>query len=140
MKRILVAVDGSDYSARALDMALTLSTKFDAELLLAYAVPPVPIGGEPTMVNLAEIQRQQEDYGKRLLEEQTAVARQRGAKATGRLLVGPAAEALADLAEAEHVDMTVVGSRGRNAIARLFLGSVSTRLIHLAKSPVLVVH
>ena len=140
MKRILVAVDGSDYSARALDMALTLSTKFDAELLLAYAVPPVPIGGEPTMVNLAEIQRQQEDYGKRLLEEQVAVARKRGGKATGRLLLGPAAEAVAELAETEHVDMTVVGSRGRNVVARLLLGSVSTRLIQLSKSPVLVVH
>jgi nucleotide-binding universal stress UspA family protein len=140
MKRILVAVDGSDNAGRALDMALTLSNKFGAELLLAYAVPPVPIVGEPTMVNLSEVQREQEEYGKRMLDEQTAVALKRGGKATGRLLLGPAAEALAELAESEHVDMTVVGSRGRNAVARLLLGSVSTRLIHLCKSPVLVVH
>ena len=140
MKRILVAVDGSDNSGRALDLALTIANKFEAELLLAYAVPPVPIVGEPTMVNLAEIQVQQEQYGKRLLEDQTVVARTRGGKATGRLLMGPAAEALAELAEAEHVDLTVVGSRGRNAVARLLLGSVSTRLIQLCKNPVLVVH
>lgn len=140
MKRILVGVDGSDNSARALELALTIASKFEAELLLAYAVPPVPIMGEPTMVNLSEIQRQQEEYGKRLLQEQTALATQRGGKATGRLLIGPAAESLADLAQEEHVDMTVVGSRGRNAVARLLLGSVSTRLIQLCKSPILVVH
>lgn len=140
MKRILVAIDGSDYSARALELALTIANKFEAELLLAYALPPVPIVGEPTMVNLSEIQQQQEEFGNKLLAEQTEVAIKRGAKATGRLLLGPAAEALAALAASEHVDLTVVGSRGRNAVARLLLGSVSTRLIQLCKNPILVVH
>lgn len=140
MKRIVVGVDGSDNARRALDMALTIASKFEAAVTLAYAVPPVPVVGEPTLVNLVEIQRQQEEYGKQLLAE-LEVAKKAGAvPVTTQLLLGPAAESLTDLAEREQADLVVIGSRGRNAVARVLLGSVSTRLIHVCKRPVLIVH
>ena len=54
-------------------------------------------------------------------------------------LQGSPAETISALAEEEGFDLVVVGSRGRNAVARLFLGSVADRLVHICKKPVLIV-
>ena len=56
-----------------------------------------------------------------------------------RVVVGYAAERLADLADEERADMIVVGSRGRGAFKAAILGSVSTSLVGVARCPVLVV-
>ena len=53
--------------------------------------------------------------------------------------LGTPAETLADLARAEEVTMAVVGHRGRNLAARLFVGSVADRLVQISPKPVLVV-
>ena len=60
-------------------------------------------------------------------------------QADRRVVVGHAAERLADLADEEEAEMIVVGSRGRGAFKAAFLGSVSTSLIGVARCPVLVV-
>jgi nucleotide-binding universal stress UspA family protein len=60
-------------------------------------------------------------------------------QADRRVVVGYAAEGLADLADEEGAEMIVVGSRGRGAFKAAFLGSVSTSLIGVARCPVLVV-
>jgi nucleotide-binding universal stress UspA family protein len=60
-------------------------------------------------------------------------------EADRRVIVGHAAEGLADLADEEGAEMIVVGSRGRGAFKAAFLGSVSTNLIGVARCPVLVV-
>ena len=54
-------------------------------------------------------------------------------------LEGPVAESIAKVAEDDGYDLVIVGSRGRNAVARLFLGSVADRLVHICQKPVLVV-
>jgi nucleotide-binding universal stress UspA family protein len=56
------------------------------------------------------------------------------------VLSGSPAETLAEAAAAPDVDLVVLGSRGRGAVARVLLGSVSDRLIHISPKPVLVVH
>ena len=53
-------------------------------------------------------------------------------------LEGPIAERVAETAEQDGFDLVVVGSRGRNAVARVFLGSVADRLVHICKKSVLV--
>jgi nucleotide-binding universal stress UspA family protein len=60
-------------------------------------------------------------------------------EADRRVVIGYAAERLADLADEEEAEMIVVGSRGRGAFKAAFLGSVSTSLIGVARCPVLVV-
>ncbi|HEX5468008.1 MAG TPA: universal stress protein [Gaiellaceae bacterium] len=56
-----------------------------------------------------------------------------------RVLLGFAAERLADLADEEDAELIVVGSRGRGAVKSALLGSVSTSLVGVARRPVLVV-
>ena len=56
------------------------------------------------------------------------------------MLYGAPAEAIAEEGAASDVGLVVMGSRGHGAVARMFLGSVSDRLVHISSKPVLVVH
>ena len=80
---------------------------------------------------------QQEEAGNGLLVELSATMGLD--EADRRVVVGYAAERLADLADEEGAELIVVGSRGRGAFKAAFLGSVSTSLIGVARCPVLVV-
>ncbi len=53
---------------------------------------------------------------------------------------GHTAEAICDYAQANDVDLLVIGSRGRSTVARLLLGSVSTQVAHHSPCPVTIVH
>jgi nucleotide-binding universal stress UspA family protein len=46
---------------------------------------------------------------------------------------------LAELAESGNFDLVVVGSKGRGAVSRMLVGSITDRLVHICKRPVLVV-
>jgi nucleotide-binding universal stress UspA family protein len=62
-----------------------------------------------------------------------------GVDTASTILYGSPAESIAGEAAAADVGMVVVGSRGHGAVARMFLGSVSDRIVHISPKPVLVV-
>ena len=139
MKRILVAVDGSEHAQRALDVALDLAPQLGSVITLAYVVPPAAMLGEPTLINVMELERQHEQYAQGLLEGLRMKYASRTQPMEAHVLHGSPAEALADAANSLHADMVVVGTRGRNALARVLLGSVAHRLVVICHKPVLVV-
>ena len=57
-----------------------------------------------------------------------------------RLLVGPAAPEIVELAAQGGFDLIVMGTRGRRGLSRLFMGSVAERVVRTAPCPVLTVH
>ena len=145
MKRsIICGLDGSADSRAALGVAIELAEQFDARLVLAHVVEyvhaPFATAGamtgtvpRPLLIDAPEQLR----AGEQLLAE---IADEAGlAHAERRVVAGFAAERLADLADEEHAELIVVGSRGRGALKAAFLGSVSTSLIGVARGPVLVV-
>ncbi len=137
MKKILVAVDGSPPSIHAAKMALELARATGATLTAVYSVPPVALPGEVPFTIVNEVAQADKSRGSQLLEE---VKRELGASEAETLLLdGAPAERIAEIAEEQGFDLVVVGSRGRNAVARLFIGSVADRLVHICKQPVLVV-
>jgi nucleotide-binding universal stress UspA family protein len=137
MKKILVAVDGSAASLHAAKMALELAKATGAELSAVYSVPPVALPGEVPFTVVNDVVKADTARGKALLEE--VLKEIGGQQAQALLIEGSPAERIAETAEAQGFDLVVVGSRGRNAVARLFLGSVADRLVHICKKPVLVV-
>jgi nucleotide-binding universal stress UspA family protein len=139
MKRILVAVDGSEHAQRALDVALDLAPQLGAVLTLVYVVPPAAMLGEPTLINVMELERQHEQYAQGLLDGLRMKYASRTLTLEAHVLHGSPAEALADATTSLHADMIVVGTRGRNALARVLLGSVAHRLVVICPKPVLVV-
>jgi nucleotide-binding universal stress UspA family protein len=137
MKKILAAVDGSPPSLHAAQMAWALTQALGARLTVVYAVPTPFLSLEVPPTVIDEVIRAEKARGQTILD--TVVKTLGGTDIAQLELEGPAAEAVAEVAEQHGYELVVVGSRGRNALARIILGSVADRLVHISKVPVLVV-
>ncbi len=134
---VLVAIDGSDEAQRALRFAGELAQRCEAKLTICHACPARPKDEERVFLPFEEAV---EHIASRLLLEASEHARVAAWNVETRLLRGEPAASIGALAEELNVDVLVVGSRGRGAVARTLLGSVSDRLLHTCAKPVLVVH
>jgi nucleotide-binding universal stress UspA family protein len=124
-KKILVAFDGSEHAVKALKMAIDLCKKYGASLSVA------------TAVNLPELPDNEGHGGD--LERAAQMARQEGVAVVTHLLRGSTASTLQRFAEDNQFDLVLVGARGRNAVQRLLMGSVSYHLVVNLQCPVMVV-
>jgi len=131
-RTIAVAFDGTAEAKAALARAEDLARVTNGTIrILTVAEPTVAIPGAvgytpPLPPDPEEIVRE----GIATVDRRLA--------AEGRSLSGPAADVIAETCE-EGVDLLVAGSRRYGPVTRVLLGSVSTRLIHTAPCPVLVV-
>ncbi len=138
MKRILVAVDGSDASVRGARFGLALAGEQGAAVTLAYVVPPMIVPGDAPWAPVTEIHAEEQRRGQRVLDEILSALGRPAADTVVR--IGPPAETLADTAAKDGFDLIVVGSSGKGAVKRLLVGSTADRLVHISPRPVLVVH
>ncbi len=133
MKKILVAVDGSEPSKRACRMAKDLAFKFDSDIILVNVVPglvcracgittfPNEIKGSKEM--LLEFKEGFEDIGERV---------------ETLCLQGDIASEILACAKREQVDLIVMGSRGPGVLSRTLLGSVSNKVVNSSNVSVLI--
>jgi len=134
---ILVAYDGSPHSQRALEAAVELARCTQARLRLLFAYDRIPTYlGEP---NFQEVVDRIVIAGREMVEGAADKARAQGLSVTTDVLEGPPAEAILGMAEAESFDLIVMGSRGLGQFQGLLMGSVSDRVLHHARIPVLIV-
>jgi nucleotide-binding universal stress UspA family protein len=140
MKRILVAVDGSDSAHKAARMASDIAQRFGAKLTLCHVVPKLLLPPDVYGLTIAEVEKEHRTYAERLLEGEVGKLGELGVEVSTLVLYGSPAEAIAEAGAADDVGLIAVGSRGHGAVARVFLGSVSDRLVHISSKPVLVVH
>jgi nucleotide-binding universal stress UspA family protein len=140
MKRILVAIDGSDSSHKAARMAADIALRFGAKLTVAHVMPKLLLPPDVYGLTIAEVEKEHRAYADGLLEKEVSLLEEPGLDVSTTVLYGSPAEAIAEEGAAVDVGMIVVGSRGHGAVARVFLGSVSDRLVHISPKPVLVVH
>lgn len=140
-QKILVAVDGSEHSMRAVRYAIGVAarTSEEVELHLANAQPAITAGDITRFVSRETIESyQREEGGKALAAAREAVEQARIAY-RHHILVGHAPEALAAFARREGCAAIVMGTRGMGGVANLLLGSCAMQLIHLAEVPVTLV-
>ena len=141
-KRILVGLDGSSGSARALGWAIQLAKPLDAEIIAVYVLEmlsPAAVGYGLAPIELPD--NWLDDLRQRLENEWSAPLKQAGIRyrtvfETGSR--GPAATLIA-VAKDEHADLIVTGSRGLGGFGELLLGSVSHQLVLHAPMPVVVI-
>lgn len=135
--KILVPYDGSPHSQRAILVAVELARCANAPIHVLYAYDRLPADlGEP---NFQDLLNRVLTWAKEIVEGGVAAVRDQGIPVTGDVLEGPAAEAILRVAEAEKCDLIIMGSRGLGQFAGLLIGSVSDRVLHHAKIPVMVV-
>jgi nucleotide-binding universal stress UspA family protein len=138
---ILVATDGSSASQDAIGFAVELAAEHQSEVHIVHVIPTIDLApaiaiGEEGIA----FPHEPTEYDYRLLEEAAALANTHGVAATTALLGGSTAEEIVAYAEANNVDMIVVGSNGRGAITSALLGSVSLGVLAASKRPVVIVH
>lgn len=136
---IMVPLDGSEFSRRALPAAEELARRSGARLLLSYVhagFPPAEPGEAPEA--LVEADREVVEHERELLEEAAGEVRGRGLEADTLFDEGPVAETLAAQAEA-RADLVVMATHGRGAFSRFWLGSVADGLARRCGVPLLFV-
>lgn len=140
MNRILVATDGSQSSAQAVAFGIELAREQDAELIFVHVVPAVDVAPLMGFPMVAAVPHHANGFDRAPLEKALVYAAEHGTPAESELLTGDTVDEIVAYADSQDVDLIVVGSRGRGAIATALLGSVSREILHEARRPVLVVH
>ena len=136
-KKILVAVDGSSHSDRAVQAAAEMAAAGGAQLTLCH-VFYIPEHYRSDLIG--ELRAAIRKDGEDILAHAVRVAKQSGLEAESRLLEeGHPAEAIIRLAGEESADLIVVGARGKSRDAIRALGSVSWTIAKLAKCSVMIV-
>ncbi len=136
-KVIVVPVDGSDQSRKALEFAADLATHYKAELKLIYVTEPFvvedvfSISTIPVPVDLDDLSM--EKYGNEVLDKAETIVRDSGAASVSKkVLKGDPAKAILAFSEKAKADMIVIGSRGLGNVSGFLLGSVSQKVAHQA--------
>jgi nucleotide-binding universal stress UspA family protein len=132
----VVAYDGSDGARAALARAAEIAERDGASLTLVEAVAgkiPSPAPGGPPLPKPEKRAMVREDLNRAIKGVNPELL------ASGWVIGGSPAPGIVTVAEDIEADLIVTGSRGRDAITRALLGSVSTEILHNAPCDVLVV-
>ncbi len=141
VSNILVAVDFSENSDRALEAAIAYASKFGAHIEIVHAfensLPAVYLPGSssPDMESVSDARK----AAKAMLERERKKAQAAGLEVSTHLAEVPAATAITQLAEEISADLLVVGTHGHAGLSRLMMGSVAEHTVRRAPCSVLVV-
>jgi nucleotide-binding universal stress UspA family protein len=141
MFKLLVPIDGSECSLRALDHAIALAcARESAELVLLHVNPdPIVYGEIQVYAEVGRIRELQMRQSEAVLGPAAEKAREAGVTCRTDIEQGDAATVIARHADALRCGAIVMGTRGMSAIGNLLLGSVATKVVHLANVPVTLV-
>lgn len=134
-ERILLAIDGSEHSYRAVPIAGDLARRYEGEVIVLHV-------REHELTWGADIDIETDREAVTLVDDVVRQLKEREVNVSGdvvRVPVGNAAKAIVDVASRDGVDLVVIGTRGLSEWERLLMGSVADKVLHLAECPVLVV-
>jgi len=151
-KKILVPLDGSDHSSKALEIAVQIAKKFDGKITLIHAysvgarpiVMPEPATLSPSWVpvmapaEFSKVVEAARKAGARILENGKKRVEKEGVKVERLLREGHTVQEIIKAAKHGKFDLIVMGARGVSRIRGILLGSVSDGVIRNAPCPVLV--
>lgn len=141
MHNLLVPFDGSEAALRALQYAIKLAKLGGATSICVVnaqqkATLPADVALHVSDERLEELQREQSGE---VLSAVDTILENSGVSYSKEILIGAIAEVIARRAHQHGCDGIVMGTRGMTAIGNLVMGSVATKIVHLAKVPVTLV-
>ncbi len=135
IKKILVALDGSENSKRGLDAAIYHAQKSQAEITAINITP-----------NMPEMFRDAPPYSEKaqkdaeiMMAEAKKRTSENDVKFQEKIIRGSAGKDIVKFAEDNNFDLITIGSRGISSVKEAFLGSVSHNVAHKTKVPVLII-
>jgi nucleotide-binding universal stress UspA family protein len=140
MFRVLLPVDGSASSNRAVEYLIKLAkSRSDVEVHLLNVQPEIMSGEISMYVSVDSINEYLQEQGRHALEPAKKLLDNAGVAYIQHIGVGQVAETVAQYAKEKKCDAVVMGTRGMGSITSLLLGSVATKVIHLVSVPVTLV-
>jgi len=139
--KILHPTDFSECATQAEAVAIDLVRRLDGDLVLLQVLVEAPLYSEG-LISRRQVQTvydAQRKWSEDALEARAEKLRQSGIKTSWRVQMGVPHEEITRTAEEEHAGMIVMGTHGRSGLNRVLLGSVTERVIRLARCPVLTV-
>ena len=135
-KKILVPIDGSKYSEKALQRACEIIDAFDSEIILLYVVEKsIPINLLDRKEYLTILRR----FGKKTLDKANNVLLKKGFTAKTFLKEGNIVNEIEKVVKKENCDLIIVGNKGLGSITRFLLGSVSNKLAQSSSCSLLII-
>ncbi len=141
-KHMLVAVDGSENALRAVRIASEIAKNNDAQLtILHVATVPASVYSGDLPVPIEKIEEEARQEGEKFVAAAASLAQQKGINVktaiTGRM--DSPVKGITEYAEANKIDLIVVGTKGLGGFKRLVLGSVASGVVQYAHCSVMVV-
>ncbi len=138
--KILLAVDGSEYTHKMLSYVTSNSTLFDAshEYTVFNAQPLLPPHAR-SAVGATAAQDYYREEAEKVIQPAVEALNAKGLGATGQWKAGHQGETIAQYAQDNKFDMLIMGTHGQGALARLVMGSVTTQVLAHCHVPVLLI-
>ncbi len=148
-ERILVPLDGSRLSARALPYAAEIGQRFRGEVILIRVVPPSPLNpiGTYTLPEVLQtIEKNSRDKNRknlasarRYLKRKLKRIISKGTKGSQYAILGTPAQSIIDFSRSADVNLIIMTTHNRRGLKRAILGSVSAEVVRESGIPVLTI-
>jgi nucleotide-binding universal stress UspA family protein len=141
-KDLVVATDGSKYSAAAASEAIGIAKRNNSKLTVISVVPAelaTPTDIEIAMSDRELIAEKEMHVAEANAKTVKEAAQKEGVNVQAFVMTGKPADAIIETAKEKHADLIVLGSHGRTGLEKLLMGSVAERVIVLSPCAVLVV-
>lgn len=136
--RILVTLDGSKLSERAVPHALQMARAFQSQVILLEVLEPEQVNEESGLIDPLSWQIQKAE-AELYLQTQRNVVREQYSQIEHQILEGKTPEAILQFAQNSNIDLLVMSSHGRGGLSRWNVSSVIHKVVSKAYLPVLVV-
>lgn len=137
--KLLVPVDGSENSLRALEEAIFLSKKLDVQITAIHVVEKAPTVYIHPQKELEELLKNFRKESERILEKCQEIGKKNRIALNTAISEGDVASRIIQYAEKGQFDVIVMGHRGSGKFKKMVLGNVSGKVLHLTKCSVLIV-
>jgi nucleotide-binding universal stress UspA family protein len=148
-KKILVTIDGSPQSMKAVDHAINIAQKYNSELIalhvlysqIGFAFYSETATGLVTPNSINELIEQAKKEAEKWFDEIRETCKNVNLKVKTEAVITAISvvEAIISYSEKENIDLIVIGSRGRSAFRKLILGSAASGVMTFAHCPVMVI-
>ncbi len=139
--KILIPIDGSDSANRAVDQVIATAflLKDAPKIFLLNVQWNIAAGNVKLFINQETINDYYREQGMAALAAARKKLDAAGLAYTYHISIGTPAEAIVQYAQEQQVDQITMGAQGQGALSALLLGSVVSKVLHLATAPVLLV-
>jgi len=143
IRRVLVAVDGSDASIDASNYAIDMAKKFEASLTVLFIVAPAVYidFGYANVGTTNEIESTKKKLAQNVVDKVNEKAMEKEVTVRNDVLIShiSVVKEIVEYAEKYKIDLIIIGSRGMTGFKKMLLGSVASGVVTYAQCPVLVV-